>query len=60
MTTKPDTATDRFDVRSTDGTSIAVWPEGRGRPLVLVHGSIADHTTFEPFVAALRDRFVTR
>jgi pimeloyl-ACP methyl ester carboxylesterase len=59
MSTKPGTATDRFDVRSTDGTSIAVWTEGQGRPMVLVHGSIADHTTFEPFVAALRDRFTT-
>ena len=40
----------RFDVRSRDGTRIAVWVEGRGPPLVMVHGSIADHTTFEPFV----------
>ncbi len=59
MNTKPETAKVRFDVRSTDGTSIAVWTEGRGRALVLVHGSIADHTTFEPLVAVLRDRFTT-
>jgi pimeloyl-ACP methyl ester carboxylesterase len=49
----------RLDVRSTDGTPIAVWVEGEGPPLVLVHGSIADHTTFEPFVAALRDGTTT-
>ena len=59
MSTKPATETGRFDVRSTDGTSIAVWTEGLGLPFVLVHGSIADHTTFEPFVAVLRDGFTT-
>jgi pimeloyl-ACP methyl ester carboxylesterase len=42
-----------FDVDSSDGTSIAVWIEGEGPALVLVHGSIADHTTFDPFVAVL-------
>ena len=25
----------------------------------MVHGSIADHTTFDPFVAVLRDDFTT-
>jgi pimeloyl-ACP methyl ester carboxylesterase len=49
----------RFDVASTDGTSIAVWVEGQGPALVMVHGSIADHTTFEPFVDVLRHRFAT-
>ena len=49
----------RFDVRSADGTSIAVWVEGDGPALVMVHGSIADHTTFEPFVAVLRDNLTT-
>jgi pimeloyl-ACP methyl ester carboxylesterase len=56
----PVTRTDRFDVRSADGTSIAVWTDGEAGPaVVLVHGSIADHTTFEPFVAVLRDSFTT-
>ena len=49
----------RFDVRSADGTSIAVWVEGAGPPFVMVHGSIADHTTFEPFVAVLRNELTT-
>lgn len=49
----------RFDVRSSDGTPLAVWVEGRGPALVLVHGSIADHTTFDPFVDVLRDHFTT-
>ena len=54
-----ETKTTRFDVRSSDGTSIAVWVEGAGPALVMVHGSIADHTTFDPFVAVLRDEFTT-
>jgi pimeloyl-ACP methyl ester carboxylesterase len=31
-------------VKSTDGTDIAVWRGGAGPPLVLVHGTTADHT----------------
>lgn len=31
-------------VISGDGTTIAYWRSGRGRPLVLVHGTTADHT----------------
>jgi pimeloyl-ACP methyl ester carboxylesterase len=44
----------RLDVQSADGTSLAVWVEGRGPPLVLVHGSLCDHTRFDPLVAELR------
>ena len=51
--------TDRFEVHSADGTPIAVWVEGRGPALVMVHGSIADHTTFDPFVAVLREHATT-
>jgi hypothetical protein len=43
----------------TDGTPIAVWVEGDGPALVMVRGSIADHTTFEPFVQVLRDDLTT-
>lgn len=49
----------RFDVRSADDTAIAVWVDGQGLPFVMVHGSIADHTTFEPFVAVLRHGMTT-
>lgn len=52
-------AAHRFDVRSADGTSLAVWVDGGGPPLVMVHGSIADHTTFAPFVEVLRDEWTT-
>lgn len=49
----------RFDVRSADGTPIGVWVDGEGPALVVVHGSIADHTTFASLVAALRDDVTT-
>jgi pimeloyl-ACP methyl ester carboxylesterase len=37
-----------------DGVSLAVWAGGDGPALVMVHGSIADHTTFDSFVDVLR------
>jgi pimeloyl-ACP methyl ester carboxylesterase len=49
----------RFDVRSTDGTSLAIWVDGGGPPLVLVHGSLIDHTTFDPLVDELRNGVTT-
>jgi pimeloyl-ACP methyl ester carboxylesterase len=33
-------------VTSPDGTSIALFSDGSGPPLILVHGASADHTTF--------------
>ena len=48
---------ERWDVRTSDGGTIAVWIEGDGPPLVLVHGSISDHTAFDPLVAELRSAF---
>jgi pimeloyl-ACP methyl ester carboxylesterase len=49
----------RFEVRSADGTSLAVWAAGQGPPLVLVHGSLCDHTHFDPLVAELREHMTT-
>ena len=49
----------RFDIRSTDGTSIAVWADGDGPPLVVVHGALNDHTTDRPFIDELRGAATT-
>lgn len=53
MPTPPTVAARRLDVRSPDGTSLAVWVAGHGPALVLVHGSPSDHTTFDPLVQEL-------
>ncbi len=45
-------ATPDFTVRSGD-VPIGVFVDGEGAPLVMVHGSIADHTIFDDLVAAL-------
>ena len=50
-------ATDRLDVPSPDGTKIAVWVDGKGSSLVLVHGSMCDHTTFNALVGELSADF---
>jgi pimeloyl-ACP methyl ester carboxylesterase len=44
----------RLDVQSPDGTSLAVWIDGEGPALVLVHGSPSEHSTFDPLVQQLR------
>jgi pimeloyl-ACP methyl ester carboxylesterase len=49
----------RFDVRSPDGTPLAVWVDGRGPALVLVHGAPSEHATFDPLVEALRGDLTT-
>ena len=49
----------RFGVRSADGTPLAVWTDGHGPPLVLGHGSMCDHTAFDPLAAELRDTMTT-
>ncbi|HWM87762.1 MAG TPA: alpha/beta hydrolase, partial [Kofleriaceae bacterium] len=56
-----DSATEggRFQVMSSDGTPLAVWVDGSGPPLVLVHGSLTDHTTFEALVKELRGSVTT-
>lgn len=49
----------RFDVRAPDRTEIAVWVEGDGPALVLVHGSLQDHTISAALVAELRTDVTT-
>jgi pimeloyl-ACP methyl ester carboxylesterase len=48
-----------LDVLSTDGTPIRVWIRGEGPPIVLVHGSLRDHTIFEPLIAQLQSEMTT-
>jgi pimeloyl-ACP methyl ester carboxylesterase len=45
--------TERWDVQTSDGGTIAVWVDGDGPPLVLVHGSISDHTGSTPLIGEL-------
>ncbi len=44
-------------VRSKDGTEIAVFVTGDGPPLVLVHGTTADHTRWRTVVQPLAKKF---
>jgi pimeloyl-ACP methyl ester carboxylesterase len=53
------TITGRFDVESRDGTTLAVWARGEGPAIVLVHGSIADHTTLTPLLDELETDMAT-
>jgi pimeloyl-ACP methyl ester carboxylesterase len=44
-------------VVSVDGTPIAYWRSGEGPPLVLVHGTAADHSRWRPVLPAFEERF---
>jgi pimeloyl-ACP methyl ester carboxylesterase len=57
--TPMDTTTARFDVRSADGTTIAVWVGGDGPALVMVHGSLQDHTVSAALVGELNAGLTT-
>ena len=53
----PDTDEEMETITSADGTSIAFERTGRGPPLVLVHGTTADHTRWEPVRPAFEEHF---
>ena len=44
-------------IRSKDGTPIVYWHSGVGTPLLLVHGTVGDHLTWTPVLAALERHF---
>ena len=44
-------------VISKDGTRIAYWQSGQGPPLVLIHGTAADHGRWAPVLPAFEQRF---
>jgi pimeloyl-ACP methyl ester carboxylesterase len=44
-------------VESRDGTEIAYWTTGKGPPLVVVHGTPADHTRWRPLLPYLEPHF---
>jgi pimeloyl-ACP methyl ester carboxylesterase len=44
-------------VTSKDGTRIACWRSGEGSPLVLIHGTAADHGRWRPVLPAFEERF---
>ena len=47
----------RESVTSNDGIPIACWRSGEGTPLVLVHGTAADHNRWAPVLPAFEQRF---
>jgi pimeloyl-ACP methyl ester carboxylesterase len=49
----------RLVVQAPDGTPIAVWVEGEGPAMVLVHGSLQDHSLSGALVAELRGGVTT-
>lgn len=59
MTVTTSSEAGRFTVRSPDGVELAVWVEGQGPDLVLVHGSTQDHTVSAALVAELKADFTT-
>jgi pimeloyl-ACP methyl ester carboxylesterase len=44
-------------VTTEGGTPVAYWRSGEGPPLVLVHGTAADHNRWKPVLPALEERF---
>ncbi|WMJ09801.1 alpha/beta fold hydrolase [Nitrosomonas sp. sh817] len=44
-------------ITSKDGTAIACWQSGSGDPLLLIHGTTGDHTTWTPPLSQLQRHF---
>jgi pimeloyl-ACP methyl ester carboxylesterase len=52
-------ADEQIRIARSDGAEIAVWAGGGGPPVVLVHGSLRDHRSFDALVPSLRPQFRT-
>jgi pimeloyl-ACP methyl ester carboxylesterase len=48
-----------IELMASDGVSLAVWVDGSGPPLLLVHGSLQDHTANRTLVDELVGDFTT-
>ncbi len=44
-------------VTSKDGTQLACWASGEGPPLLMIHGTTADHTSWRFVLPALQEHF---
>lgn len=55
MTTPSETGLVHF--AASDGTRLGAWRHGRGRPLLLVHGTGSDHTRWASVLPRLAERF---
>lgn len=56
-TTTQSTEEPTMRVTSPDGTQIACWSSGEGPPLLLVHGTTADHSRWQPVLPYLEPHF---
>jgi pimeloyl-ACP methyl ester carboxylesterase len=55
---KEDIVSQQKSVTSKDGTPIAYWHSGQGPPLVLVHGTAADHGRWTPVLPVFEQHFI--
>lgn len=53
------TSETEIELTASDGVRVAVWVDGSGPPLVLVHGSLQDHNASRMFVDELVQDFTT-
>ncbi len=57
ITVEPDQIVQHFT--ASDGVSLGCFVGGQGSPLLLIHGTAADHNRWEPVLPELQKRFTT-
>jgi pimeloyl-ACP methyl ester carboxylesterase len=55
--TGSETEASRETITAADGTRLVCWRGGEGPPLLLLHGTSADHRRWQPVLPALEERF---